>query len=73
MSSPKVCLRITEEERVGFCDLFSCWINLVTHELPVGVLTSAVLCSVTCRIWICMKGTLLLRVAYRTNVLFRGG
>jgi len=68
-----VCLRITAEERVHFCGLFSCWINFVTDELPVGVLTSTVLCSVTCHIWICMKGTLLLRGAYRTNILFRGG
>lgn len=29
---------------VSFCSVFSCWINLVTHELPEGVLTSAVLC-----------------------------
>jgi hypothetical protein len=73
MSFPKVCLRIAAEERDEFCGVFSCWINFVTHELLVGVLTSAMLCFVTCHIWICMKGNLLLRGAYRTDTLFSGG
>jgi hypothetical protein len=38
---------LQRRNEVRYCGVFSCWTNLVTHELPVGVLASAVLCFVT--------------------------